>query len=589
MHDHSFDDLQSYISFLERIGDLKRIQVEVDPILEISEISCKTIEEGGPALLFENVKGSSFPVATNLFGTKERLRLSLGCDPKELGEEILSFAQKSIPPSIDNVFKSFPFIKKLTNFRSKDILFNPSCQQIEDNLNLDGLPIIKCWPEDGGRFVTMGLTVTQSPVNSKVNMGMYRLQKHDNKTLGMHWHPHKGGAAHYYEACQSGKEFPAAVVLGGDPSLIFAAIAPLPEDINELLFSAFLKRKPIRLCKAKTSSLKVPANAEFIIEGTVPLNKTKLEGPFGDHFGYYSMEGDFPYLNVKTITRKHNAIYPATIVGRPPKEDMYLGMAATNIFAPLLKLVNPEITDLWAYYEAGFHNLLVVSIDEKYPKNSVKSMMSIWGTGQLSLTKCIITVPSFVNPREIETVLGYFGANFNPEKDLTLLQTTPLDTLDFTSGKINVGSKVGFNAIGDGKVISKDNFGKVSIPDPRNKYNKIIDFRVVNKNIIIISSNHNPEEMTKDIFTSNLLENFRIIFIVSSDIKINDNIDIIWGIFTRFDPTLDIYFQNFNRRNSSITFEGRMIIDATLKEWYPKVLEMSDDISTKVNENWKNY
>ena len=264
-------------------------------------------------------------------------------------------------------------------------------------------------------------------------------------------------------------------------------------------------------------------------------------------------------------------------------------MAATNIFAPLLKLVNPEITDLWAYYEAGFHNLLVVSIDEKYPKNSVKSMMSIWGTGQLSLTKCIITVPSFVNPREIETVLGYFGANFNPEKDLTLLQTTPLDTLDFTSGKINVGSKVGFNAIGDGKVISKDNFGKVSIPDPRNKYNKIIDFRVVNKNIIIISSNHNPEEMTKDIFTSNLLENFRIIFIVSSDIKINDNIDIIWGIFTRFDPTLDIYFQNFNRSNSSITFEGRMIIDATLKEWYPKVLEMSDDISTKVNENWKNY
>ena len=456
-------------------------------------------------------------------------------------------------------------------------------------MNLDGLPIIKCWPEDGGRFVTMGLTVTQSPVNSKVNMGMYRLQKHDNKTLGMHWHPHKGGAAHYYEACQSGKEFPAAVVLGGDPSLIFAAIAPLPEDINELLFSAFLKRKPIRLCKAKTSSLKVPANAEFIIEGTVPLNKTKLEGPFGDHFGYYSMEGDFPYLNVKTITRKHNAIYPATIVGRPPKEDMYLGMAATNIFAPLLKLVNPEITDLWAYYEAGFHNLLVVSIDEKYPKNSVKSMMSIWGTGQLSLTKCIITVPSFVNPREIETVLGYFGANFNPEKDLTLLQTTPLDTLDFTSGKINVGSKVGFNAIGDGKVISKDNFGKVSIPDPRNKYNKIIDFRVVNKNIIIISSNHNPEEMTKDIFTSNLLENFRIIFIVSSDIKINDNIDIIWGIFTRFDPTLDIYFQNLNRRNSSITFEGRMIIDATLKEWYPKVLEMSDDISTKVNENWKNY
>jgi 4-hydroxy-3-polyprenylbenzoate decarboxylase len=420
-------------------------------------------------------------------------------------------------------------------------------------------------------------------------MGMYRLQMHDQDKLGMHWHPHKGGAAHYHEAKQLGQDFPVAVVLGGDPSLIFAAIAPLPENISELMFSAFLKRKPIELCKAKTSNLMVPANAEFVIEGKVPLDRTMLEGPFGDHFGYYSMEGDFPYMKVEAITRKHNAIFPATIVGRPPKEDMFLGMAATNIFAPLLKLVTPEITDLWAYYESGFHNLLVLSIDERYPKNSVKAMMSVWGTGQLSLTKCIVTVPSFVNPRDIKEVLGYLGANFDPTKDLTLLQTTPLDTLDFTSGKMNVGSKVGLNGIGDGKKISPDSFETVVISDPRNNYNKIKNYRVVNKNIIVISSDSDPKVIAKEIHSSKLLSDFKIIFIVGMDIKINDDIDLIWGIFTRFDPTLDIYFEEYNRNNSSVRFSGRMIVDATQKDWYPKVLNMSLDIVEKVEKNWKKY
>ena len=585
----NFDDLSSYINFLDKIGDLKRIKTEVDPILEISEISCKTIEQDGPALLFENVKGSSFPVATNLFGSEERLRLALGCNPKELGEEILSFAEKAMPPKLDNLFKSVPFIRRLTNFRSKEQAFNPPCQQIEDAINLEDLPIIKCWPEDGGRFITMGLTITESPINGKSNMGMYRLQMHEKDKLGMHWHPHKGGATHYHEAKQLGQTFPAAIVLGGDPSLIFAAIAPLPENINELLFSAFLKRKPITLCKAKTSNLRVPANAEFIIEGTVPLDKTMLEGPFGDHFGYYSMEGNFPYMNVKAITRKHNAIFPATVVGRPPKEDMFLGMAATNIFAPILKLVTPEITDLWAYYEAGFHNLLVLSIDERYPKNSVKAMMSVWGTGQLSLTKCIITIPSFIDPRDIRKVFGYLGANFNPLNDLTLLQTTPLDTLDFTSGKMNVGSKMGLNAVGDGSEISQDNFVEISIEDPRNKYNKIKDYRVINKNIIIINSQFDPMLVSREIQESNILENFKMIFIVGTDIKIHDDIDLVWGIFTRFDPTLDISFKNCDIKNSSVQFSGTMIIDATQKDWYPKVLHMSPDIVDKVEKNWKNY
>ncbi|MEC9381511.1 MAG: menaquinone biosynthesis decarboxylase [Thermodesulfobacteriota bacterium] len=589
MSQQKFNDLGTYIDFLDRIGDLKRIKSEVDPILEISEISCKTIESNGPALLFENVKGSTYPVATNLFGSEERLRLSLGCNPKELGEEIVDFAEKAMPPSLGNIFNSLPFIKRVTNFRTKKVSLNSPCQQVEDESDLDSLPIIKCWPDDGGRFITMGLTISESPKTSKRNMGMYRLQVHDKNTLGVHWHPHKGGAAHYHEACGLGVDFPIAVVLGGDPSLIFAAIAPLPDNIDELLFAGFLKKKPVELCKTRTSNLRVPSNAEFIIEGTVPLNETKLEGPFGDHFGYYSMESQFPFLNIKTITRKHNAIFPATVVGRPPKEDMYLGMAATHIFGPLIRLVNPEIIDLWAYYEAGFHNLLVVSVDERYPKNSVKCMMSIWGTGQLSLTKCIITVPSFVNPENLEEVFGYLGANFNPSRDLTLLQTTPLDTLDFTSGKMHVGSKVGFNAIGDGREISKDNFNPVVIRDPRIACENIRNYKVINKNIIVISSDYSPEKLIEEIFTKKILNDFKIIFLVSMDIRIEDNVDLLWGIFTRFDPSIDIHFQDCKRKSSTVTFEGQMIVDATFKSWYPKVIEMDKDISSMVNEKWKTY
>jgi len=589
MKAHNFNDLQSYIKFLDRIGDLKTIEREVDPELEITEISCKTIEEDGPALLFKNVKGSKYPVATNLFGTKDRMNLSLGCNPKDLGEQILDFAQKSLPPKLSNIFESLPFIKRGLNFRSKRVHFNASSQQVDGNDSLSSLPILKCWPEDGGRFITMGLTITQSPLTSKRNMGMYRLQMHDHETLGMHWHPHKGGAAHYHEASQLGVDFPVSVVLGGDPSLIFCSIAPLPENIDEVLFSGFLKNKSIEMTKAKRSNMLVPANAEFVIEGRVPIGKTKLEGPFGDHFGYYSMEGQFPYLNIDTITRKLNPVFPATVVGRPPKEDMFLGIAATEIFGGLIKLVNPEVEDLWAYYEAGFHNLLVVSVDERYPKNAVKAMLSIWGTGQLSLTKCILTIPRFVDTKDIIQVFGYLGENFDPRKDLTLLQTSPLDTLDFTSGKLNVGSKVGFNCIGSGKPLHPDVFLEIKTNDPRNKIPFISDFRAINRNIIIIKINIDVENAISEIKKNNLLDEFKFIFIVSDDIDINENVDLLWGIFTRFDPSIDMYFSKVDVVKSSVSFEGQVIIDSTFKPWYPKVIEMSQDVKDMVNKNWKNY
>ena len=266
MSKKNFDDLQSYLKFLDRIGDLKIVDSEVDPELEITEICSRTIEENGPALLFKNVKGSKYPLAANLFGTKERMDLSLGCDPKQLGQELLNFAQKAVPPKFSTLMEFFPFIKRGLNFSSKKISYNADCQQVQGGDSLDTLPILKCWPEDGGRFITMGLTITESPINKKRNMGMYRLQKFNDKTLGMHWHPHKGGAAHYHESLSLGSSLPVSIVLGGDPGLIFSSIAPLPENIDEVLFSAFLKNRKINLVKSKFSEIMVPANAEYIIE-----------------------------------------------------------------------------------------------------------------------------------------------------------------------------------------------------------------------------------------------------------------------------------------------------------------------------------
>ena len=314
-----FYDLQEYINYLKQIGDVEYIKAEVDPILEITEIASRVIKENGPALIFENVKGASFPMAINLFGTEERVELALGRKPREVGEELVELFHKLNPPSLKSFFSILPKAYDLLSMRTKKVKFGLS-QQIEERPNLDKLPIIKCWPLDGGRFLTLGLVLTEDPVTRRRNLGIYRMQVYDEKTTGMHWHPHKGGAAHYHDAGKLGQDLEVAVVLGGDPKMIFTAIAPLPEGMDELAFAGYLRGKPIPMVKGKSISVSVPANAEFIIEGVVPQNELREEGPFGDHFGHYSMEADFPVFHLNEITHRVNPIFPATIVGKPQRK-----------------------------------------------------------------------------------------------------------------------------------------------------------------------------------------------------------------------------------------------------------------------------
>ncbi len=588
MKKKQFNDLQDYIAYLEAIGDLRRIKTEVDPILEITEISDRVIKERGPALIFENVKGAAYPLAINLFGTEERVELALGRKPREVGEELVELFHKVNPPTLKSLFSVLPKARGMLSMRTKNAKYGVS-QQVEENPDLRKLPVIKCWPDDGGRFITLGLVLTEDPVTSRRNMGIYRLQVYDDKTTGMHWHPHKGGAAHYHEACKTQDGLDAAVVLGGDPKMIFTAIAPLPEGMDEIAFAGYLRGKPIEMVKGRSIGVRVPGNAEFVLEGRVPKGVLREEGPFGDHFGHYSMEADFPVFNLSRVTHRVNPIYPATIVGKPPKEDVFLGMAAGDMFSPLTRIIHPEVKDMWAYPEAGFHNLLAVAVDERYPKNGIKAMLALWGTGQLLLTKVMIMVSSDVDPRDFDAVLTEIGENFDPREDFLLIPWAPLDTLDFTSGKLNVGSKMGINAVRKPRNGRKQIPIPKTVPDPRAKHKEVEDWRLLAGGILVLKSDKDPKGLIQKMFKTRGYEALRIIAVVSKDIDIHDNTECIWGIFTRFDPYLDVIFERTELRGSAVVYEGRMGIDATIKEWYPKVIEMSRDIGELVDKKWQTY
>ena len=584
-----FPNLTSFINHLQNEGDLKRIKSEVDPELEITEIASRTIKEEGPALLFENVIGSNFPLVINLFGTERRVELALGRKPIEVGQELVEIFHKVTPPTINGIVSVLPKAVGLLSMRTKKTR-KGDVQQVETEPNLSRLPVIKCWPKDGGKFITFGLVLTSSPETGGRNLGIYRLQVYDNSTTGMHWHAHKGGAAHYHEAKNLGRDLEAAVILGGDPRMIFSAVAPLPDGMDELAFASYLRGSPIPMVKGKSISLYVPADAEFVLEGSVPRDVLRREGPFGDHFGHYSMEADFPVFNISEITHRQNPVYPAIVVGKPPKEDIPLGIAAGEMFSPLIRIIQPEIKDMWAYHEAGFHNLLAVAVDQRYPKGGIKAMLALWGTGQLLLTKCMICVSEEVNPRDFSAVLREIGENFDPKEDFLMIQWAPLDTLDFTSKKFNVGSKMGINAIRKNTAHRK-NYAK-EITDPREKHPEIAGFRLLEGGFCVIridESVTDPKHMIRKLFETPSLENVRIIALVSIDIDLEDDTEVIWGIFTRFDPYLDIIFEHTELQGSAVVYDGKMGIDATVKQWYPPVIEMSKEIKDRVNARWNDY
>lgn len=448
----AFYDLREFINALESRGMLKRIKTPVDCNLEITEITDRVSKMEGKknvALLFENVKGYDMPVLMNAFGSMERLALAFGVNdieeiPNEL-REILRLPYISLQNKMD-LIHIIPTAKRAINF-PKYVKKAP-CQEvvITDNPTLDKFPILKCWPQDGGPFITLPLVFTRNPKTGKRNVGMYRLQKYDGQTTGMHWHLHKDGASNYRAYQEMGKDkIEVAVATGTDPVITYAATAPLPRDIDEMVFAGFLRKKSVEMVKCKTVDVEVPACSEIVLEGYVNIGETRREGPFGDHTGYYSLADDYPVFHITCITHRKNPIYSATIVGKPPMEDCFLAKATERIFLPLLQQTLPEIRDINFPLEGVFHDCVMVSIKKTYPQQAKKVMHAIWGMGQMMFTKMIIVVDEHVDVQKEKEVWWRVFNNIDAKHDIVMVEG-PLDALDHSSPMAKWGTKIGIDA-----------------------------------------------------------------------------------------------------------------------------------------------
>ncbi|MBX7223704.1 MAG: menaquinone biosynthesis decarboxylase [Blastocatellia bacterium] len=444
----AFEDLREFIKALDKNCELKRIKTEVSCELEITEITDRISKIGGPALLFENVKGYKTPVLINALGSERRMLLALGVDSyDEVAARLTEILDFKSPQGLLEKVKMLPKLAELGNFFPKRVKTGP-CQEtvlFEGDFSLERLPVLKCWPEDGGKFITFPLVFTNNPVNGKRNVGMYRMQVYDAQTTGMHWQIHKHGAAHFRHHVKTGELMPVSVAIGGDPLLTFAAIFPLPDDLDEMMLAGFLRQKPVPMVKCITNDIEVPANAEIVLEGYVDPAEMRVEGPFGDHTGFYTEAKEFPVFHVTCVTHRRNPIYQTTIVGRPPMEDCWMGEAVGRIAMPVLKRQFPEIVDVHMPFEGVFHNLMIVSMKKAFPGHARKLMHSIWGTGQMMFTKCIVVVDEDVPVRDPQHVTWYVLNNIDPERDIQFT-LGPIDELDHSSRMVAYGSKMGIDA-----------------------------------------------------------------------------------------------------------------------------------------------
>jgi len=494
----AYNDIREWVAALERAGELKRIKTEVDPVLEIAEITDRVSKSrdkngvgGGPALLFEKPKGSSIPVLINQFGSERRMKMALDVDSlDEVADRIRQFMDVKSPQGFLDKVKMLPMLAEMGKFFPKTVSSGP-CKEVirKDNFSLNHFPVLQCWPKDAGKFITLPCVVTRDPKTGKRNVGMYRMQVYDEKTTGMHWQRQKVAAEHYREMLRRGAgeklphisqktgdvghpqihsssvdimartsggsmvpegELPkgrmdVAVAIGTDPALTFSAIVPAPPDVEEYLIAGFLRQKPVELVKCETVDLEVPAGSEIVLEGYVNLDELRTEGPFGDHTGFYSLEDLYPVFHLTCITHRKDPIYATTIVGKPPQEDAYMGKAVERIFLPLMRLTIPELVDINLPIEGVFHNLMIVSIRKSYPGQARKVMNAIWSLGQAMFTKCIIVVDEDVDVQDLGAVTLRVTNNIDPERDIQFT-IGPVDSLDHASRLANFGSKMGIDA-----------------------------------------------------------------------------------------------------------------------------------------------
>ncbi len=590
-----FKDLPGYLDELKKRDLLDTIDAEVDPILEITEIADRVSKKHGRALVFNNVKGSDYPLVINAMGTYERLNLGLGVDHlDEIAAEIEDYMNLSAYATIWGKLKSIPKLAPLPFIFPRTVKHAP-CQEVIEEPNLDTLPIIKAWPQDGGRYITLPLVFTKDPITGQQNVGMYRLQVYDQKTTGMHWHLHKDGKEIYENYRRIGKRMPVAVALGCDPATIYAATAPLPKMVDEMIFAGYLKKRPIEMVKCVTSDIKVPAHAEFVLEGYVDLNELRREGPFGDHTGYYSLEDDYPVFHLEKITRKKNPIYPTTIVGKPPMEDCYLGKATERIFLPLMKIQVPEIVDIDFPLEGVFHNCVIVSINKAYPMQPNKLMYALWGLGQMMYTKMIVVVDASVDVHDYKAVVKEIARNATSGSSYTITEG-PLDALDHASNRPFQGFRLGVDATTGLPLEAKRQGFDISNEEIMGAFKGAhtstenfvkIDSLVRIENFVKDGKNRAKDYMRGKMNTE---ENLRFLVLVDDWIDTACLSTVSWKIFNNIDPQRDMIIE---MRDNGVLFVG---IDATkkgeedglMRPW-PDDIVMTEEMKAQVDKRWATY
>ncbi|PIQ84735.1 MAG: menaquinone biosynthesis decarboxylase [Candidatus Omnitrophica bacterium CG11_big_fil_rev_8_21_14_0_20_63_9] len=579
-------DLQSFLSVLEREHQLATVRVEVDPELEITEIATRVVKERGPALLFERVKGSGVPLAINLLGSERRIELALGRHPQQVGAELKRLMEAAMPPRPKKLLDEWRTVGRVLAMSPRRVKY-AACQAVEEVPDLARLPVLKCWPKDAGRFVTCGMVLTHDPDTDARNLGIYRMQVIGPDQVLMHWQIQKGGGFHYWKAEQQGKALAVAVVIGGDPIYYLAAVAPLPEGIDELAFAGFLRGKPVPLVYGKTKVTAVPADAEIILEGVVPPDERMPEGPFGDHFGHYSHPAPFPVMWIQTVTRRQSPVYQAAVVGKPPQEDRYIGDAVQEMMLPMIRLIHPELRDIWAYYEAGFHSLAVASVHNRFGKEGMKTALGLLGTGQMALTKCVVLVDADVDARDFSAVLRAIREHFDPSKDFLLLPGVPFDTLDFTSLTLNLGSKMVLDATRNGA--PSQPAGTISEAQVTSLHPRIKRAKLLERSLLAVQVAGEGREVVKALVAAQPLAGVPLIAVVSEDVNLEDRESLLWGIFTRFDPARDLIFTSAELNGAWPVYRGRMGIDATFKTGYPDPVVMDPAIIARVDQRWHQY
>ncbi len=445
----AFDSLSEYMDSLESVGKLHRVKTEVDTNLEIAEIMRRMMYSGqSPAILFENVKGYDIPVLGNAFGTMDLLKTALNLsDFREIGKRITDLTKLKIPSNLFDKLKMLPRLSELGEYAPKYVQSGAVTEIIEmENANLNSLPILKSFPNDAGKFITFGLTITKHPETGIRNIGVYRIQIVNEKKAIMHWQTHKRGAQHYEIMKEYSKPIETAIVIGTDPSTIFSGIAPVPEGMDKFFFSGIVRKKGVKLVKCKTVDLEIPANSEIVLEGYVDPNEMRIEGPFGDHTGFYTPPEPYPTFNLTCMMRRKNPIYLTTVVGKPVLEDAYIGKVIEQSFLPLIQMFQPEVVDFSMPASGWFQGLGVISIKKRYPGQAKKVMMGLWGMGQLSLTKIFVVVDHDINVHDINEVIWAITTKSDPKRDVLIIDNTPTDTLDPASPILNLGSKMGIDA-----------------------------------------------------------------------------------------------------------------------------------------------